>query len=314
MQTASSDPLLSLSNRGSYVATVISNDPVCREHFWMKLHVPGFGESVPGQFVQLQGGPEAEAEREIDWSPGHIIDAPESLAREALLNRPFSIAAREDDFPDGTRPLVIIYRVVGAGTEWLAKRPVHSTIRLIGPVGNPFRPPPEGSTALLVGGGVGIPPMLYCAQQFQAGPRIAFCGVMSKDLLPLAVLSSPDDKGLEPRMSLAQFAATKTPSIVTSDDGSIGRKGFVTDALRDWLASHRETASIYTCGPEPMLKAVAQIAAEFSVPCQVAVERAMACGLGTCQSCVIRVRQGDAWKYKLSCTDGPVFDASTLAW
>src|SRR5690606_9536804 len=109
------------------------------------------------------------------------------------------------------------------------------------------------------------------------------------------------------------------PTVITTDDGSYGVHGRVTEALVRYL--DRRSASnirpiLYTCGPEPMMKAVAAIARERGLPCQVAVERAMACGMGTCQSCVIRETADNdrGWRYRLACTDGPVFEAERLLW
>ena len=113
-------------------------------------------------------------------------------------------------------------------------------------------------------------------------------------------------------------------SVVSTDDGSFGMRGFVTMALERYLEhSRRPQTVIYTCGPEVMMKRVAAIAMEHGVECQVAVERAMACGMGTCQSCCIRVKKADPslpplagsdWCYRLACTDGPVFRAAELLW
>ncbi len=114
--------------------------------------------------------------------------------------------------------------------------------------------------------------------------------------------------------------------MISTDDGSYGLKGYVTEALERYLDAYFKDTwavgsirpTIYTCGPEPMMKRVAEIARVRGLACQVAVERAMACGMGTCQSCVIRVRKkgGDAgdWRYALSCTEGPVFEAGELVW
>lgn len=314
MHDTPSAPSINTDQRGSYAATVVANEFICREHFRLSLRVTDFPASVPGQFVQLQCSDSAQIVDgpAFEWQPGDLIPAlGDALASSAMLNRPFSLAGRRETANGSI--LEIIYRVVGVGTDWLSRLKAESTLRVIGPIGKGFSPPMDRQ-ALLVGGGVGIPPMLFAAQLF-GRPAVAVCGATSRDLLPLKVTAEPDVRGVEATMCIDEFSRANVRSIITSDDGSIGRRGFVTDALRAWLTLHADTPSlIYTCGPEPMLKAVAQIAAEFNTPCQIAVERAMACGLGTCQSCVIRVRDGQSWKYKLACTDGPVFDATTLLW
>ncbi|HEY7115534.1 MAG TPA: hypothetical protein VH475_03050, partial [Tepidisphaeraceae bacterium] len=186
--------------------------------------------------------------------------------------------------------------------------------------------------ALLVGGGVGIPPMLYLAQKLPGRRAVAFCGTLARDLLPLTIAqdsSPPTPESTDPRDNVAEFARYGVGAVITTDDGSYGFRGFVTQALEQYLqrlsTQHsRLRTVIYTCGPEPMMKRVAAIAADHAVECQVAVERAMACGMGTCQSCCIRLRRdpardgqafaGKDWIYKLACTDGPVFLGKDLLW
>ena len=122
-------------------------------------------------------------------------------------------------------------------------------------------------------------------------------------------------------MCIGEFAECDIPSIVTTDDGSVGFRGFVTQALERYLDESPEPSAhlLYTCGPEPMMKRVGDIAARRGLQCQIAVERAMACGMGTCQSCCIKVRvplrpDGRNWVYRLACTDGPVFKGEDLLW
>jgi dihydroorotate dehydrogenase electron transfer subunit len=119
-------------------------------------------------------------------------------------------------------------------------------------------------------------------------------------------------------MRIAEFARHGIPTVITTDDASYGFGGFVTQALERWLdANIGRPTTIYTCGPEPMMKRVARLGAAHGLNVQIAVERAMACGMGTCQSCCIRVvepKDPDGWRYKLACTDGPIFPAEQLLW
>jgi dihydroorotate dehydrogenase electron transfer subunit len=184
----------------------------------------------------------------------------------------------------------------------------------------------------LIGGGVGLPPILYLARRLgkdpsTAGRVIAFCGAATRDLIPLQIDNdaSRSADGVAPA-SVAEFAELGIPVILSTDDGSFGFRGYVTEALEAYLDNPRrsglsktERPALYACGPEGMLRRIAEIAAARDLPCQIAVERAMACGLGTCQSCVIRVadssrRTGRDWIYKLTCTDGPIFAANVLRW
>jgi dihydroorotate dehydrogenase electron transfer subunit len=185
-------------------------------------------------------------------------------------------------------------------------------VSVIGPLGNAFELPRDGETALLVGGGVGIPPMLYLATKLKGG--VAFVGALTRDLLPVTIVGN----------AVEEFKQYGLESVIATDDGSFGYRGFVTQALEKYLSSaNTQVAVIYTCGPELMMKRVAAIAAERGIECQVAVERAMACGMGTCQSCCIKVRKADAskpplagsdWCYRLACTDGPIFRGADLLW
>jgi dihydroorotate dehydrogenase electron transfer subunit len=172
--------------------------------------------------------------------------------------------------------------------------------------------------------------MLYLAQALAGRQAVAFSGALSRDLLPLTIEpSAKPPSGDEALASLVieEFARHGIPSVVTTDDGSFGFRGFVTQALERYLDSPLAPGPlppvIYTCGPEPMMKRVAQIAAARGIDCQIAVERAMACGMGTCQSCCIRVKKsnpnqpplvGKDWCYRLACTDGPVFRGADLLW
>jgi dihydroorotate dehydrogenase electron transfer subunit len=304
--------------RQKIIGRVLANRPLCREHFALDLVVRNFAPTEPGHFVQLHCRDllTDDDPAPIDWEPGQCppLHDPDLLAPETMLSRPFSLAGRED-LKDGVR-LTIIHRVVGTGTTWLSHLSPGDPISVLGPLGNMFTLPPDGGTALLVGGGVGIPPMLYLAQRLCNRPAIAFCGATTRDLLPLQITAESDPT--EPRYCIAEFAAANIPAIITTDDGSYGARGYVTQALEKYL-NDRATdptfhPTIFTCGPEPMMRRVADIALARNIPCQVAVERAMACGMGTCQSCVIRVKTAEGWRYRLSCTDGPVFNASDLLW
>jgi len=312
------------------------------------LGVSAFPPTEPGQFIQIScraGEPEYHTDREFTWPgdcPPALQDAvgPELSGPLAVLRRPFSLAGRRDT-SDGVE-LDIIHRVVGVGTGWLSRLRQGDPVDILGPLGNRFSLPPPGGTALLVGGGVGIPPMLYLADALGRLPgrrSVAFAGALTRDLLPLTIeQSAPPTDDASPSMSIAEFARHNIPAVISTDDGSYGYRGFVTQALEKHLdavgfsrehpfATSDDPANanpiVYTCGPEPMMKRVAEIAATHGLECQVAVERAMACGMGTCQSCCIRVRKPDPaapplagreWCYRLACTDGPVFKGADLLW
>lgn len=332
--------------RGRYIATVAANVALCREHNRLTLRIARFPPSAPGQFVQVKCRDVDDAplgaveERVYEWT----TQTPEARARATrhpdlfrptpILRRPFSIAGRRST-SDGDE-IDLINRDIGPGTNWLSTLRVGQEVDLIGPLGNTFAFDDSGGPALLVGGGVGIPPMIYVAQALaalnaaaagQAQPQrraMAFCGALSIDLLPLTIADTGHDDlraAGEPVSSVAEFAECGFETVISTDDGSYGYRGRVSEALVGYLDRHpldegAPRPTLYTCGPEPMMKAVAAIARDRGLRCQVAVERAMACGMGTCQSCVIREAAANdrGWLYRLACTDGPIFEAATLLW
>ncbi|MGN6724341.1 MAG: dihydroorotate dehydrogenase electron transfer subunit [Tepidisphaeraceae bacterium] len=324
------------TRRGQFDATVAANQPLCREHFRLTLRVPSFPPTAPGQFVQLQCVDDTELTheaRELDWPPfGASSSDPELEARVAVLRRPFSLAGRRDT-RDGVE-LDVIARTVGIGTDWMSRVQVGDRVSVIGPLGNAFTLPPENGIALLVGGGVGVPPMIYLAEALAKHRRrgIVFCGAMTRDLIALTITNDalpPKPTSIDPLYNVSEFARHNIPAVITTDDGSYGYRGFVTQALEQYLDAYitdnadRQRTVIYTCGPEGMMKHAASIAERRMIACQVCVERAMACGMGTCQSCCIKVRKpdpaqpplaGSEWCYRLACTDGPVFESTQLLW
>lgn len=324
----------SASKRGRFAAVVSTVTLLCREHYRVVLRLPSFPPTRPGQFVQLacrQLDVDYTPEREFDWQPGKTLDVQgrELMAPLALLRRPFSLGGRRDT-AEGVE-LDLIIRVVGTGTDWIAQLQPGATVQLIGPLGNSFQLPPNDGPAILVGGGVGIPPMLYLAEMLAGRRAVAFAGALTRDLLPLTVTADapqPKADGFDPLYNIAEFARHGVGAVVTTNDGSYGYHGLVTAALEKYLDRYMpqpagRSVVIYTCGPEPMMKRVAEIAATRGIDCQVSVERAMACGMGTCQSCVTKVKKPDAsqpplagkeWCYRLACTDGPIFRGTDLLW
>jgi len=341
------------SPRGAFVATVKENRRLCTDHFRLILHLPRFPQSVPGQFVQLDcRDPHAASPsdlesnahdlgpRSFEWPAAGsrpVPSDPDFNAPLAYLRRPFSIADQRI-WPDGYTELDIIHRVVGKGTLLLAQLQPGQKVSLLGPLGVGFEIPRRLDLACMVGGGVGIPPMLYLAKLLEGNScnnGVAFIGAQRHDLLPVTLIPAPQapepSAEGDPLLNVEEFKEYGYSSVITTDDGSIGMKGYVTQALHRFL-EERQTqfgkltnTIIYCCGPTPMMKATARVAAAFDVPCQVSLEQPMACGMGTCQSCIIRYRPhtqpasapaaGEVdWKYKLTCTDGPVFDTRDILW
>jgi hypothetical protein len=231
--------------RGQFVAEVAANLPLCLDHFKLTLHVTAFPPTQPGQFIQIacrDWGSDFTASNELEYTPTQPphFGGQELCQPLAFLRRPFSLAGRKDI--DGRSELEIIHRVVGVGTDWLSHLCPGDSVYILGPLGNSFELPPENGTAILVGGGVGIPPMLYLAEALAGRKAIAFCGALNRDLLPLRILSNtpaPTADSIEPLHNIDEFALHGIGAVISTDDGSYGFRGFVTQALEGYLDRHR---------------------------------------------------------------------------
>jgi dihydroorotate dehydrogenase electron transfer subunit len=247
----------------------------------LTLVAPGIAEHArPGQFVHLLAGDD----------------------RSFPLRRPFSVhRVLRPGAALGT--IEVVFDIVGAGTRALARLRPHDVVDALGPLGRPFDQPEAPAGCLLVGGGYGTAPLLFLATELRARRcRVDF------------VIGAATAGRLLDAMEAKRLGHSLT---VTTDDGSAGRRGLVTDPLADLLAS-AGAERVYACGPMPMLAAVSRLAAAAGVPCQVAVEEQMACGTGICFSCVLPVGGGDgspgATRMARSCLEGPVFDGTAIAW
>ena len=215
-----------------------------------------------------------------------------------------------------------LYKAVGEGTALLARRQVGETVNVMGPIGRPFELNTERPKALLLGGGVGIPPMISLSEQITQqhteiapvvfmGSEVPFPFVREKSKISVQGISDDISDCLP---LLEQWGI---PSRLASLQGYDGvYQGYITDLARDWLCSlideERQQVEIYACGPTPMLKAVAALAREFNLPCQVSLEEYMACAVGGCAGCVVKVTTDEGEAMKRVCVDGPVFDAVTV--
>lgn len=260
---------------------ILSNRQIAAGHFIIEFASPRIATAAaPGQFVQV------------------LADD----LNEPLLPRPFS-------FLDTNRKSFrILYQIVGKGTALIASKKKGDVLTVLGPLGKGFRLDPFGKkpgTVILVGGGVGIPPLYHLAQTMLAKKTVSkkniqvFLGGRRKELLHC-------EKDFK-RMGVAVTVAT--------DDGSRGRRGVITEPLDDYL--HKAQAGnrfMYTCGPTPMLRAVSSLAQKYEVPCEVSVEEPMPCGFGACLGCAIKVEAPGGHRYAMSCTEGPVFDAQKVIW
>ena len=212
----------------------------------------------------------------------------------------------------------ILYKVVGAGLHALAARKANDTVSVLGPIGQPFTVHPERPRTLLIGGGVGIPPMVFLAETLKTDARYKPLVLMGSEVpfpfrtRPSATVIAGMPPGIIACMPLLE--EWRVPCRLASKSDFPGcYSGFVTELAEAWLRTlgPKELAEIeiFACGPTPMLRASAQLARRYQVPCQVSLEEFMACAVGGCAGCTVEVRTPQGKAMKRVCVDGPVFDA-----
>ena len=224
--------------------------------------------------------------------PGQFAHVRILPLKDALLRRPFSIFQVSGD------TLSILYKTIGLGTEVLSLMRPGEELSMIGPLGHGFTvPPPAGETPLLVAGGYGMAALYLLAQRSPQRGIVFVGGRRRVDIL-----------------CEEEFGALGWEVRVTTEDGSRGDKGLVTQALQTELERRAPGRKLFACGPTPMLKAVGRLAAEFKLPAELSLDEHMGCGIGVCLTCVVPVKAGDGWEYQRTCTEGPVFDSRQIAW
>jgi dihydroorotate dehydrogenase electron transfer subunit len=306
------------SPKGTYLATVVGNQQIKECYYRLIVEMESaasklFGTVVPGQFAMLDltqiSLPSAEN------IPDHLKDA---VKRQLILRRPFSFS----DVSILQRPegqvvqLSIMYCVLGPSTVRMTSLSRGDKISVLGPLGNGFQVHENKEVAILIAGGMGSPPILHLASflknRFAPMKVVVFCGAKNYESMPFTIHI---DNKIGP--VIEEFQQVNVSYYLSSDDGSLGFKGYVTNCVEDWLVKtplDAQNAIIYACGPEPMLAATARMAVKYNIDCQVSMERMMACGIGVCQSCAIEQKtaiEGQT-EYRLCCQDGPVFDAGKV--
>ncbi|CCH78984.1 Dihydroorotate dehydrogenase electron transfer subunit [Nostocoides japonicum T1-X7] len=240
---------------------------------------PGIAKLArPGQFVAVAVGGEEPA---------------------TLLRRCFSLhKVSPAGAHRGTVDLVV--SAVGAGTRWLTALRTHDRTDVVGPLGRPFPLPKEPVATVLVGGGYGSAPLFWLADTLRSrGCRVDM------------VLGAATEERL---FGAVEARRSADSVVVTTDDGSVGHRGWVSDVLPA-VITHSRAAVVYACGPMGMLRSVTEVAAEHGAVAQVAVEESMACGVGVCMTCVMPVRGNDgATRMVRSCVEGPVFRGDRVRW
>ena len=243
-------------------------------------------KTLPGGYVVLRLTGEA-----MECEPGQFVMLRGDWGFSPLLPRPFSLALV--DGPD----LTLLVKVIGEGSRRLAAAQRGDVIQVHGPLGTAFRRIGPDERVLLVGGGVGIAPLLFLARASRSdtgGGIIVVYGGKSRRDLPMA----------------AEVAAAAESVTFVTEDGTAGERGLASSAMVDLLA-RGQFDRIIACGPWPMMGAAAQIAAEAGLPCEVSLEAMMACGYGICLGCALPGTDGG---YLYACTDGPVVDAGRVIW
>ncbi len=266
-------------------AKIVRNDMVAPGFYRMRIASSYLArEAIPGQFVEVRC----------------------SEGVNPLLRRPLGVHRITDG------GIELLYELVGKGTELLARKKPGEMLDIIGPLGNGFdmtrRTKDEGRRTIIVAGGVGVAPMLALAEEMVsglAGKRVSGFKIMIGACKKEHILCEKEFRKLGAKV------------LIATEDGSHGRKGLITDVLKSELSNpltrlpaHSHTV-IYACGPTGMLKAVAEIAHDHRIPCQVLLEERMACGVGVCLGCPVKVV---GQEYKMVCKDGPIFNAEEIAW
>jgi dihydroorotate dehydrogenase electron transfer subunit len=236
---------------------------------------------------------------------------------ELPMRRPMSVmrASATDGWLD------VLYKAHGYGSGLLANRQPGETLSVLGPIGQPFKLRGYRSRPLLIGGGVGIPPMLFLAEHMRQNRSATQALVLMGSEVPFPFRARPSTL-MVPGVPAAVIAAMPLledwhiASRLASLAGFPGcYEGYVTDLARQWITTSgvaQDDIEIFACGPTPMLRAVAKLAAEFALPCQISLEEYMACAVGGCAGCTVKIETPTGAAMKRVCVDGPVFEAHTV--
>ena len=260
------------------IATVESNAEIARGFRRLVLRFSTMLEHRPGQFFMLK---------------------PSGLY-EPLLRRAFAVY----DHP-AENTIAFLYQVIGCGTQSLSRLKPGSEVDCLGPLGNGWFDQELSGPAIVVSGGIGSASLLE------------LCRELIRRKVPTTLLFGAADSNAAMGCGLKDFQALEIPIDITTDDGSVGEKGFVTAPLERILKSDRGISTVFTCGPWAMMKRVAELTTESENKCLVSLEAPMGCGFGVCVGCVVAVKTetGPGYdSYKRVCIDGSIFDADRIDW
>lgn len=261
---------------------ILSRKEVAPNIYLMRLKTPEIAQdALPGQFVHIKC----------------------SEDNYPLLRRPLSIHRIDKEKGE----IYILFQEVGEGTKLLSQRAAGDDLDIMGPIGNGFNIYPKSKNILIVGGGIGVAPLLaLCEDSTRQGKEVrVLIGALKKELV----------------IGEENFKIPGAKVDVATDDGSYKYKGLVTDLLEEtiikegWLPDQ-----IFACGPKPMLRKIVEISLDNHIDCQVSLEERMACGIGACLGCVCKIKTRDKkedevkYDYKRVCVDGPIFEGSEVVW
>lgn len=275
---------------------VITHEPLPAEQYLLRLHAPKCANTVqPGNFIHLS----------CDQN-GH------------RLKRPFSVLRSSS--AEGW--IEVLYKIVGEGTKILSASQPGDTLHCLGPIGNSFNLSSPGKYPLLLGGGVGIPPILFFAEKLKKNKQVTPMVIMGSEItFPFKVQPSKimlDGMPNDVIASMALLEDLDIPSRLTSKQNFAGcYNGYIHELAKLWLeslnAEKRSKVEIFACGPNPMLKAVAALSQTFDLPCQLSLEEHMACAVGGCAGCTVEiVDDSGSTQMKRVCVDGPIFSANAV--
>lgn len=262
------------------LATVTKNENIFGPYHHLEIRAAGICKNaMPGSFYMLKVG----------------------TGTDPLLRRPISLHSKVSD-----NEARFLYKSVGKGTALLSLFRPGDRIDALGPLGNGFRVRRGLKQALIVAGGIGVAPLLGLGEYLKANhPEVkttTFIGIRGEDDL----------------LSVHEFRALGFRTYLCTEDGSVARCGFVTDSLLEYIQNYAKYGmdgwEVFSCGPKPMMKAVAALCKEHDLPNQASLESNMACGIGACMGCVTSIVEDGAPVNRLVCKDGPVFDAHSVVW
>ena len=280
----------------SETAHVLTHESLPASQYLLRLETPQCAEHVqPGNFIHLNCGQE-----------------------RFRLKRPFSVlrANREQGW------IEILYKVVGSGTQDLSRVEIGDTLGCMGPIGNSFTLSPNTKRPLLLGGGVGIPPILFYAEHLKKNNNVTPMVIMGSEIpFPFKIQPSKiiiDGIPNDVIAAMTLLEDLSIPSRLTSKQNYLGcYDGYIHELAKLWLDTlprdSQHEVEIFACGPTLMLKAVAELSQQYSIPCQLSLEEYMACAVGGCAGCTVKTvnKQGEEYMKRV-CVDGPIFTAETI--